>query len=64
VIAASLTLTALGTFVIRPSSTTNIAPLDGLGHRDPDPTIGLVTDLIVGIGGLGAIGRSLAWPRS
>ncbi|TAK32421.1 MAG: phosphatase PAP2 family protein [Myxococcaceae bacterium] len=59
VIAVSLTFTALGTFVIHPSSTANVAPLDGLGHRDRDVTVGLATDLIVGIGGLGAIGVSL-----
>ena len=60
VVAVSLAFTALGTFVIRPSSTTNIAPLDGLGHRDRDAGVGLATDLILGIGVLGSIGASLA----
>lgn len=60
VVAGSLTLTALGTFVIAPPSTTQVAPLDGLGHRDRDDDAGLATNVILGLGGLGAIGVSLA----
>lgn len=59
VLAAALTFTALGNLALTPSSTAQVAPLDGLGHRDLDPTAGLATDLILGIGGLGAIGVSL-----
>jgi hypothetical protein len=60
VVAGSLTLTALGTFVLVPPSTTQIAPLDGLGHRPLDDGAGLATNVILGLGGLGAIGVSLA----
>jgi membrane-associated phospholipid phosphatase len=60
VVGASLTLTALGSFVIRPSSTAQVAPLDGLGHRDRDPGAALATDVILAAGGLGAVGVALA----
>ena len=60
VVAVALTMTALGNFVLRPPSGAQVAPLDGLGHRDSDAAAGLATDLIVGIGGLGAVGVALA----
>ncbi len=60
VLAVSATSIALGTFVLAPPSSTHVAPLDGLGHRDRDGSVGLATDIILGLGGLGAIGVSLA----
>ncbi len=60
VLAVSLAFTTVGSFVIHPSSTAQVAPLDGLGHRDRDDVAGLATDLILGIGALGSIGVSLA----
>lgn len=59
VVAASIAATALGTLVLRPPPDANVAPLDGLGHRARDPAVGVATDLIAGVGTLGAVGVSL-----
>lgn len=59
VLLGSLTLMTVGNFALRPPSTAQVAPLDGLGHRDRDPDVSLATDLILGIGALGAVGVSL-----
>lgn len=56
---ASVALTAVGSAAIQPSSTSQSAPLDGLGHRERNPGVGLATDLIFGAGGIAVIGVSV-----
>jgi membrane-associated phospholipid phosphatase len=60
VVAGSLTLTAVGTLFLAPPSGSQVAPLDGLGHRERDDDAGLATNVVFALGGLGVIGTSLA----
>ncbi len=56
VLAASAGLFTVGTLIMEPPSASQVAPLDGLGHRDRNVPIGLTTDLVFAVGSLGAIG--------
>ena len=56
-------LFTVGTLVLEPPSASQIAPLDGLGHRDRNVPIGLTTDLVFAVGSVGAIGGAFVVER-
>ncbi len=63
VLAVSAGLFTVGALVLEPPSTSQIAPLDGLGHRDRNVPIGLTTDLVFAVGSMGAIGGAFLVER-
>jgi len=56
VLGLSAGLFTVGTLVMEPPSTSQIAPLDGLGHRDRNVSAALTSDLVFAVGSMAAIG--------
>lgn len=63
VLAGSAGMIAVGTFALEPPADSEIAPLDGLGHRDRVVGLSLASDLVFALGSMGAVGGAFLVER-